>query len=137
MSGPSPHGNPYQNPPHPQQGGYPPQGHPQQPYPNTQPYGAPGQYPPPYRAYAKPHRGGMLLAFGICSFAVCVIFGIIAFFMAKTDLAEMKAGVMDPSGEGLTKAGYYLGMASMIFTALIIVLYIGIFAVMAASGGFR
>jgi hypothetical protein len=92
-------------------------------------------YQQPFRQYAKAHRGGMLLAFGICSFMVCVIFGIIAFFMAKTDLAEMKAGVMDPSGEGLTKAGYYLSIASMCFTALIIVVYIFIFAFVFSTQG--
>lgn len=115
-----------------QPGGYPQQ-HPQQPY------GVQGQYPQQgaYRSYAKPHRGGMLLAFGICAWAVCAIFGIIAFFMAKTDLAEMRAGIMDPAGEGMTKAGYYLGMINMIFVAVILVFYVVLFVIVGASGGFR
>jgi hypothetical protein len=91
----------------------------------------------PYGAQLKPHRGGMMLAFGICGIAVCVIFGIIAFFMAKTDLAEMKAGVMDRTGEGLTKAGYILGIVSMAFNALIILVYAVIFVAIAVGGGFR
>ena len=127
-------GNPYRpNPQYAQQpAGYPPQqGYPTQ-YPPQNPYGMPGQ-----AGYLKPHRGGMLLAFGICAFAVCMIFGIVAFFMAKNDLAEMRAGTMDRSGEGLTKAGYYCGMISMILTAVLVVIYALIFGVMAATGGFR
>jgi hypothetical protein len=136
MSGGNPQGGNQQYRPNPQYAqqpaGYPPQaGYPNQ-QPPQNPYGVPGQNP-----YLKPHRGGMLLAFGICGFAVCVIFGIIAFFMAKTDLAEMRAGTMDRTGEGLTKAGYYCGMISMIVTGAIILLYAVIFGVLAASGGFR
>ena len=41
--------------------------------------------------------------------------------MAKNDLAEMKLGAMDPSGEQLTKVGYWLSMIHMIFFAFLIV----------------
>jgi hypothetical protein len=63
----------------------------------------------------KRHRGGAVLALGICGFAVCPILGLIGFFMGKTDLAEMRAGIMDPSGQGLTQAGYWLGLISGVF----------------------
>jgi hypothetical protein len=134
MSGGNPQGGNPQYRPNPQQpAGYPPPaGYPNQ-YPPQNPYGMPGQNP----GYLKPHRGGMLLAFGICGLAVCVIFGIIAFFMAKTDLKEIREGTMDRTGEGLTKAGYYLGMVSMIFNAAIILLYAVIFGVVIAGNGFR
>jgi hypothetical protein len=58
------------------------------------PIGAPG---------LKPHRGGMLLAFGI-----------LAWVMGNGDLKEMADGRMDPSGEGMTKAGKILGMIGCI-----------------------
>jgi hypothetical protein len=58
----------------------------------------------------KPHRGGMMLAFGILGLVCCIVFGILAWVMGNSDLQEMAAGRMDPSGEGMTKAGKILGM---------------------------
>jgi hypothetical protein len=51
---------------------------------------------------------------------VCPAFGIASWIMAKHDLAEMNAGVMDPSAEGLTKAGYWLGLLSVASYVLMI-----------------
>jgi hypothetical protein len=59
----------------------------------------------------KPHRGGLLLALGILSYVLCGIFTAIpAWIMGHSDLKEMEAGLMDPSGRGLTQAGKILGM---------------------------
>jgi hypothetical protein len=58
----------------------------------------------------KPHRGGMLLAFGILGILCCIVFGILAWVMGSTDLKEMAEGRMDPAGEGMTKAGKILGI---------------------------
>ncbi len=58
----------------------------------------------------KPHRGGLILGMGIAGFLCCGFVGIAAFFMGKTDVAEMEAGIMDPSGAGLTKAGMWIGL---------------------------
>ncbi|MHC4159933.1 MAG: DUF4190 domain-containing protein [Planctomycetota bacterium] len=58
----------------------------------------------------SPHRGTLILVFGILSIVCCLIFGIVAWVMANKDLSEMAAGRMDPSGEGMTKAGKICGI---------------------------
>ena len=66
----------------------------------------------------KPHRGLMILVFGILGLVFCQLFGIAAWVMGNTDLNEMNAGYMDPSGRDLTNAGRICGM---IATALLII----------------
>lgn len=90
----------------------------------------------------KPHRGTMILVFGILGFVVCFIFGIVAWVMGNADMKEMDAGTMDPTGRGMTQAGKICGMISTILAACIIVLYliiiiigIGAAAAGAAGGG--
>ncbi|MEI7687470.1 MAG: DUF4190 domain-containing protein [Planctomycetota bacterium] len=65
-----------------------------------------------------PHRGGEILTFGLLALLPCcltsVIFGIIAWMMANSDLAEMRSGRMDREGEGLSQAGRALGIAGLI-----------------------
>jgi len=99
--------------------------------------------PPTMPGYAvpptslKPHRGTAVLVLGILGLVICVICGIIAWVMGNNDLREMEAGVMDPSGMGLTKAGKICGMISCIL-ALIgigIGLLMMIFGVFAAAAG--
>jgi heme/copper-type cytochrome/quinol oxidase subunit 4 len=82
----------------------------------------------------EPHRGTMILVFGILGIVCCVIFGILAWVMGNGDLEKMKAGMMDPTGEGLTNAGRILGMISVVL-AIIGVILIIIQAVVAASLG--
>lgn len=65
----------------------------------------------------KPHRGVLILVFGILSFVLCPFFGVAAWVMGTTDLQEMANGSMDPTGRDLTKAGRICGM---IGTALLI-----------------
>ena len=79
----------------------------------------PGPSPNPYQSpssplgvtprYAKPHRGGLILTFGIVGILCCGPFGIAAWVMGSADLKEIRAGRMDRSGEGLTQAGMILG----------------------------
>jgi len=75
----------------------------------------------------KPHRGAVILVFGILGLVVCQVFGIAAWVMGNNDLREMNAGYMDSSGRDLTNAGRICGMIAtvlMIFSVLI-----GIFVV--------
>ena len=65
----------------------------------------------------------MILTFGILSFFVCQIFGIVAWVMANGDLQEMKSGRMDPEGEGLTKAGKIISIVSLSLTAAAFLLW--------------
>jgi uncharacterized membrane protein YphA (DoxX/SURF4 family) len=87
------------------------------------------QFPPPPVPGApagmpvKPHRGGMILAFGIIGILCCFIFAILAWVMGKNDLKEMAAGRMDRTGEGMTKAGKIMGMISVILAIVGIVIW--------------
>jgi len=82
-------------------------------------------YPP------SPHRGAVVLVLGILGITNCFILGIVAWVMANTDLAEMNAGRMDPSGRGLTQAGKILGIISvaviLIPIAIFLIIMMGVF----------
>jgi hypothetical protein len=84
----------------------------------------------------KAHRGVMLLIFGILGILCCVIFGILAWVMGSSDLKAMAAGQMDPSGEGLTKAGKILGIIGCAF-AVLSILWVVFFGGLAALGAMR
>jgi predicted Zn finger-like uncharacterized protein len=80
-----------------------------------------------YRGNYMPHRGGMILAFGLIGLLVLPIFGIIAWVMGNNDLAEIRAGRMDPEGEGMTQAGRVLGMIAVVLWVVSILAICGIF----------
>jgi len=80
--------------------------------------------------YSKPHRGGLILTFGVLGFVCCGIFGIPAWIMGSADLKEIQAGRMDPAGQGLTQAGMILG----IITTIIAILQ-GLFIAFAIAAG--
>lgn len=87
----------------------------------------------------KPHRGTMLIIFGVLGLICCIIFGILAWVMGQGDLKEMAAGRMDPSGEGVTKAAKILGIISVVLNVLGLLIWglmmAGLFTAAAASGG--
>lgn len=100
------------------------------------------QAPPGGAPGVRPHRGAMILVFGILGIVCCVIFGIVAWVMGNNDLQAMQAGQMDRSGEGLTKAGKIIGMISVLLLiigillqVLFIVLGVGISLVPTMGGG--
>ena len=71
------------------------------------------------RSYSEPHRGGLILALGIISWATgCVVFGLAAWIMAAGDLNKMNAGRMDNSGRGLTQAGMIIGIIHTVLFGL-------------------
>lgn len=76
--------------------------------------------PPTAGGYApgpqvKPHRGVLILVFGILGLVICpIIFGVLAWVWGNNDLREIDAGLMDPEGKGLTQAGRIIGMVSVI-----------------------
>jgi hypothetical protein len=76
----------------------------------------------------RPHRGALILVFGILGFVVCPFFGIAAWSMGTTDLEEMAQGRMDPSGRDLTKAGRLCGMIStaILVFQIIVIIVLGI-----------
>ena len=89
----------------------------------NQPVGVPGAQPPMGQPL-KPHRGTTVLVLGILGLVICVICGIIAWVMGKNDLEEIDAGIMDPSGRGLTQAGKICGMISCILALVGIALWL-------------
>jgi predicted Zn finger-like uncharacterized protein len=91
-----------------------------------------------------PHRGGAVLALGIMglfgSFFVPLgglVCGIIAWVMANTDLAQMRAGRMDPEGESQTNAGRICGIIGVVLHVLILLVAAAFFmcACAGAMGG--
>jgi uncharacterized Zn finger protein (UPF0148 family) len=70
-------------------------------------------FAPRRRRDLEPHRGTLILVLGILSICIsCVglILGPIAWVMGAADLKAIRAGRMDPTGEGTTKAGYVCGI---------------------------
>ena len=65
-----------------------------------------------------PDRGGAILALGIIGIVICFITGIVAWVMGKNDMREMDAGLRDPAGYSLTKAGMICGIISVALWAL-------------------
>lgn len=84
----------------------------------------------------KAHRGVMLLIFGILGIICCFIFAILAWVMGGSDLQAMAEGKMDPSGEGLTKAGKILGIIGCVL-AVLSILWALFFGGLAVLGGMR
>ena len=75
----------------------------------------------------KPHRATAVLVLGILSLVIgCIgwIMGIMAWTMGSADLREMDAGVMDPTGRGITQAGRICGMVSVIIHAIGLVIWL-------------
>ena len=87
----------------------------------------------------RPHRGAAVLTLGILSLIPCVItaviLGLIAWIMGQTDLSEIRAGRMDPDGEGMTNAGRICGIiGTCLYGALFALWLLG--AMVAAGSGF-
>ena len=70
----------------------------------------------------KPHRGTLILVLGILSLVMCGFFtGIPAWIMGRNDLRKIKAGLMEPEGEGSTKGGMICGIICCIISLLSII----------------
>jgi hypothetical protein len=54
---------------------------------------------------SKPHRGGLIVTYAVIGLFLCAPVCIAAWAMAITDLREMDAGLMDPSGRSQTNLG--------------------------------
>jgi hypothetical protein len=75
-----------------------------------------------------PHRGGMILAFGIIGLVTLIpIFGILAWIMGNSDMRAIREGRMDPEGESMTNVGRILGIIGTILAVLGILSFCGFF----------
>ena len=74
------------------------------------------------RRDCEPHRGTLILIFGILSLVFCGLvglgMGIAAWIMGQRDLRKMDANMMDPAGRGNTQAGRICGMIGTILSSL-------------------
>lgn len=96
---------------------------------SSNPYGSP-MTGGPMGGNVEPHRGTLILILGLLGFC-CIFTGIAAWIMGGSDLKKMQAGQMDRSGEGLTKAGWILGIVTTALSILGIIAQIA----MAVIGG--
>ncbi len=94
-----------------------------------------------------PHRGSAVLTLGIISIVAAAVFGWcygvgtvasiimgpIAWVMGNTDLTEIRAGRMDPDGEGSTNAGRICGIVGTALGALGLVGWCIIFGIIIVS----
>jgi hypothetical protein len=71
------------------------------------------------------HRGVLILILGILGLITCPILPPFAWVMGNNDLAAMRAGRMDPSGQGLTEAGRICGIIGTVLVALGLVIGLG------------
>ena len=72
---------------------------------------------------------------GLLGFIVsCPIFGLMAWTMGSRDLAEMRCGRMDRSGEGLTQAGQILGLIMSVLWMIGAALVFGVVLIAALAG---
>ncbi len=76
----------------------------------------------------QPHRGTMILVFGILGLIVCMPLGIVAWVMGSGDLKKMDAGMMDPAGRSNTQVGKILGMIATLLAVLSFIFGILLFA---------
>lgn len=74
----------------------------------------------------KPHRGTLILVFGILGLVACGFFGIAAWVMGNNDLREMDAGLMDPEGRANTSAGRICGIIATALIAVGLLIGLGI-----------
>ena len=88
-------------------------------------------------AMMKPHRGSAILALGIIGIVMCFITGIIAWVMGSGDMREMKEGLRDPEGGGLTRDGMICGIVGTCLAVLGVVWYVIVIMIVGASGGFN
>jgi len=89
------------------------------------------------RRFQTEHRGALVLTLGILSLVICGLLGPVAWVMGNNDLAAMRAGRMDPSGEGVTQAGRICGIISTAIIAFGCVFYCGIAIIAGFGHGFK
>jgi hypothetical protein len=108
----------------------------------------------------EPHRGPMVLVFGIISVVFSVFsccgapgmlagvvalgLGIPAWVIGRRDLRRIREGQMDPAGEGQTQAGMICGIVGtciagtlMLIAVVIIVVYVVVMVAAGVSGAAR
>lgn len=79
------------------------------------------------------HRGELVLTLGLLGLLLFAPLGIAAWILGNKDLASMREGIMDNSGEGMTLAGKVLGILASVLMVIGILLLFGAIVVVAGS----
>jgi hypothetical protein len=109
------------------------------------------RYDRPSRSYAKGDRGGVIMALGIISLVFVLVScvgaaivgivpigvvgigtGVAAWLLGRKDLAEIRNGERDPSGQGMVNAGWICGIIGTIINGIIVLIQCGFIALIAA-----
>jgi hypothetical protein len=73
----------------------------------------------------SPHRGKLIFLLGILGIIpLLLLAGLPAFLLGKADLAKMEAGTMDGAGRNQTSMGRTLGMISLPWTAIVVLVLV-------------
>lgn len=114
---------------------------------DANPYASPSAPAFGAKSFARPHRGGLILAFGIASVLCCnplgmccmpcgvcfvvlgAVLGVAAWVMGASDLSKIRAGIMNPEGESMTRWGKILGIVSVGIAILWVLANIGMLAI--------
>ncbi|MEO2090097.1 MAG: hypothetical protein ABGY75_11445 [Gemmataceae bacterium] len=97
-------------------------------------------YEDEYDRGLAPHRGGMILTFGVVGLVFCwtlvgLVFSVLAWVFAVQDLRAMDAGRMDDSGRSSTNTGKILGIVSLALFAVLMMFQCGSVFLRAAVNG--
>lgn len=98
--------------------------------------GQPGGYPPPGNAFPaapgyagapglKPHRASTLMILSLLGLLCCFPLAIVSFFLSRSDMKEMDAGRMDPSGRGTTNIARIIAIVAIVLGVLQLI-YVGV-----------
>jgi hypothetical protein len=98
------------------------------------------RYEDEYDRDLAPHRGGMILTFGVVGLVFCwtlvgLVFSVLAWVFAVQDMRAMDAGRMDDSGRSSTNTGKILGIVSLALFAVLMMFQCGAVFLRAAAGG--
>lgn len=99
--------------------------------------------PPPYGAgygtgmpmgYEPPRSSNAttILVLGILSLVVCAVMGPIAWWMGKSELSQMDAGLISNQDRGTVNAGYICGIIGTVLMGISLLMILFVFG-MAAS----
>ena len=82
----------------------------------------------------QPHRGTLILVFGILGLVCCGPFGLAAWIMGSGDLKQMDAGTMDSEGRSSTNGGKICGIIATVLWGLGALIWGAIFALGVIGG---
>lgn len=93
----------------------------------------------PTRRDSEPHRGTLILTFGILSLVMFFIaplglcLGMAAWIMGQSDLKKIRNNIMDPRGKELTQSGWICGIIGTVINGIISLCCVGMIGLMVAD----